>query len=90
MSGRTARRTSCAFAACVAASDLLIVVCLYCVAVDCAVSVFVEYVMVCILHAVQFPPHFVLCSNLNSDITVVFAIPCCPALFCSVLFRFVC
>ena len=36
------------------------------------------------------PPHSVLCSGLNSDITVMFAIPCCPALFCSVLFCFVC
>ena len=76
MSGRTARRASCAFAACVAASDLLTVVCLYCVAVGCAVSMFVEYVMVCILHAVIFP-HYVLCSGLNADIAVMFAIPCC-------------
>ena len=37
MSGRTARRTSCAFAACVAARALLNVACLYCVAVCCAV-----------------------------------------------------
>ena len=89
MSGRTARRTSCAFAACVAASDLLTVVCLYCVAVGCAVSLFVEYVMVCILHAVIFP-HYVLCSGLNADIAVMFAIPCCSDLLCSVLFCFVC
>ena len=82
---RPARRTSCAFAACVAASDLLTVVCLYCVAVGCAVSVFVEYVMVCILHAVIF-----LCSGLNADIAFMFAIPCCSDLLCAVLFCFVC
>ena len=89
MSGRTARRASCAFAACVAASDLLTVGCLYCVAVGCAVSMFVEYVMVCILHADIFP-HYVLCSGLSADIAVMFAIPCCSDLLCSVLFCFVC
>ena len=87
ISGRTARSTSCAFAACVAARALLNVAGLYCVAVCCAVLVFVDYVMVCILHAVTFP-HYVLCAGLNADITVMFSIPCCPALLCSVLFCF--
>ena len=38
----------------------------------------------------SIPPHSVLCSGLNLDIAVMFAIPCSPALFCSVLFCVVC
>ena len=89
ISGRAAQRTSCAFAACVVACDLLTVVSLFCVAVGCAVLVFVDSVMLCILHAVLFP-HCVLCYGFTPDITVMFAIPCCRALFCSLLFCFVC
>ena len=89
-SERAARRASRAFATCFAACVLLTVVCLFCVAVGCAVLVFVDPVMVCILHAVLFPPHSVLCSVLSSVITVMFAIECCPALFCSVLLCVVC
>ena len=90
ISGRVSRRTSCAFAACVVAWDLFTVVCLFCVAVGFVGFVFVDSVMVCTLHSVRFPPNSVLCSGQNPDITVMSASPCCPALFCSVLFCFVC
>ena len=55
----------------------------------CAGLVFVDsgWYAYCMLF---YPPHSVLCSGLNSDITVAFAIPCCLALVCSVLFCAVC
>ena len=55
ISERTAEKTSCAFAACEIARDLLNVVRLFCVAVGCAVLLFADSLMVCILHAVVFP-----------------------------------
>ena len=95
ISGRAARRTSCAFAACVVACGLLTVVCLFCVAVGWAVLVFVDYVMVCILHAVLSPPfwsvfcsdfgyHRYVCNSLLSGSVLFSVVLCC--VLCNVLF----
>ena len=92
MSGRTARKTSCAFAACVVACVLPTVVCLFCVAVGCAACFFVDYVMVCILHAVLFPLPF--CSLFWPEFGylryVCNSMPSGSVLFCVVLFCVLC
>ena len=89
ISGRAARRTSCAFAACVVACNLCTVVGLcfaaFCVRAWCLWILDGMHIACC-----SILPHSVLCSGLNSDITVAFAISCCLALVCSVLFCAVC
>ena len=79
ISGRAAHRTSRAFAACVVACDLLTVVsvvCLFCVAVGFAGLVFVDSLMVCILHAVLFPPPILFCSGLSGSVLFYVVLLC--------------